>query len=457
MSFFKKRDLYSSWQRIGATVTLVTVMITSCTKKDIQYGGQFVDGQYTQIIQLDSLTPVLSTIYTDSFETGNSGTALIGYISDTAVGNITLSSYFELQPPTYNGTATTYDHATLDSICLVMHLDSGKYAGDTLVPLQVNIYRLKEQITTGTDDALYNHDAFTAATTALATGSKLLRPNLPSVTDSLSIRLPDDLGQELLNLLTNKDAAIQSVNQFLPYFKGLKIAPTTQNKIAYGFKDSLEIRVYYRTPGVPEAAKGVAVFPLNDATHQFNHLDIDRRGSVAMAGIGPANKVISSDSSGNNAILQALAGYTIKVRFPTIQQLVQREGFLQIIAAKLYLQPTDQGSSRQFALPAAINLYTTDLNNAFGDQLTDGSGNALTGDLTIDYQNTSGLGTYYSFDITDYLTTLMSDNTANSLKKGLLLTGPYSDRYASFNRLQLGNAASAKGKATLKIQYLSVQ
>lgn len=458
MSFFKKSDAFRFWQLLGITAILATVFTTGCTKKDIQYGGQFVDGQYTQIIQLDSLTPILSTVYTDSFETGNSGTALIGYISDTAVGDMSLSSYFELQPPAYNGTSNTYDNAILDSVCLVMHLDSGKYVGDTLTALSVGVYQLKEQITTGTDAALYNHDAFLTESSPLATASRKLRPDLPAVTDSLSIRFPDNLGQQLLDLLISKNSAIQSSSQFLPYFKGLKIAPVGQNKIAYGFKDSLEMRVYYKTPGLPEATQSIAVFSLNDPSHQFNHIDINRKGSVAEAGIGLARKVISSDSSGNNVLLQALAGYMVKIQFPSIQQLVQRAGFLQLIAAKLYLQPTEQGTAAgKSELPGTINLFTTDLNNELGEQLTDGSGNGLTGNLIIDYQNTSGLGTYYSFDITSYLTSLMSDNTANALKKGLLLSGPYSNRYNSFNRLQLGDASSSKGKATLKIQYLSVQ
>jgi hypothetical protein len=457
MSFFKKTGTLNTWQHLATLAILTTVATAGCTKKDIQYGGQFVDGQYTQIIQLDSLTPTLSTVYTDSFATADLGTALLGYISDTAVGDLTMSSYFELAPPSYSGTATTYDNATLDSVCLVMRLDSGKYAGDTTLPFQVGIYQLKEQITPGTDETLYNHDSFLAETTPLATGSKILRPDLPGTADSMSIRMSDNFGQQLLDLLIQKNIAIQSVNQFLPYFKGLKIAPTSQNKIAYGFKDSIELRVYYKTPGLPEATQHTAVFSLNDATHQFNHIDINRKGSLAAAGISLTNPVISSGSSGHNALLQSLAGYMIKIQFPSIGSLVQRAGFLQIIAAKLYLQPTDQGTLRQFALPTTLNLFTTDLNNGFGSQLTDNSGSALSGNLVIDYQNTSGLGTYYSFDITSYLSTLMRDNTAGSLKKGLLLTGPYANRYDSFNRLQLGDANAAKGKATLKIQYLSVQ
>jgi hypothetical protein len=456
MSFFQKTGAVRIWQLIGTTAIIATAITSGCTKKDIQYGGQFVDGQYTQIIQLDTLTPTLSTVYTDSFATGDLGTALIGSISDSAVGDLSLSSYFELAPPTYSGTATTYDNATLDSVCLYMKLDSGKYAGDTTLPFKVAVYQLKEQITTGTDETLYNHDSFLAESAPLATGSKILRPDLPTA-DTMSIRMSDALGQELLDLLINKNTAIQSSSQFLPYFKGLKITQDGQNKIAYGFKDSIELRVYYKTPGLPEATKGIAKFTLNDATHQFNHIDITRKGSIASAGIGVNNKVVSSDSSGHNSILQTLAGYMIKLQLPSIQSLVQNAGFLKVISAQLYLQPTDQNQKRDFELPPTLNLFSTDLNNSFGSQLTDNSGNALTGNLIIDYQNTSGLGTYYSFDITSYLSTLMSDNTANSLKKGLLLTGPYSTRYNSFNRLQLGDASSSKGKASLKIQYLSVQ
>jgi len=457
MSFFKKTATLSNRQFLAITALLATAGTCGCTKKDIQYGGQFVDGAYTQIIQLDSLTPALSTIYTDSFATAGLGTALLGNISDSAVGEMTMSSYFELAPPTYSGTATTYQGATLDSVCLVMALDSGKYAGDTTLPFQVGIYQLKQQISPGSDATLYNHDSFLAETTPLATGSKILRPDLPGTPDSMSIRLSDNFGQQLLDLLIQKNIAIQSVNQFLPYFKGLKIAPIGNNKIAYGFKDSIALRVYYKTPALPEATQHIAAFTLNDATHQFNHIDILRKGSLAAAGISLTNPVIPSDSSGHNALLQTLAGYMIKIQFPSIQTLVQKAGFLKIIAAQLYLQPTDQGTVRTFALPPQLNLFTTDLNNGFGSQLTDNAGSALSGNLVIDYQNTSGLGTYYSFDITSYLSTLMRDNTANALKKGLLLTGPYANRYNSFNRLQLGDAHGTKGKATLKIQYLSVQ
>ena len=54
-------------------------LLTSCYREDIQFEGDPPDS-YTQVVRIDTITPVISTVIVDSFATGGASAFFIGSV-----------------------------------------------------------------------------------------------------------------------------------------------------------------------------------------------------------------------------------------------------------------------------------------------------------------------------------------------------------------------------------------
>src|SRR4051812_14824105 len=77
------------------------LILTGCEKTKIQFGQDFTDNSYSNIILVDTISAVLSTVYTDSVATSGSGSMLAGNYDDDAFGKVTAKSFFEIAPPPF--------------------------------------------------------------------------------------------------------------------------------------------------------------------------------------------------------------------------------------------------------------------------------------------------------------------------------------------------------------------
>ncbi|ANI89678.1 hypothetical protein A9P82_10490 [Arachidicoccus ginsenosidimutans] len=440
-------------------IGLMIITFSSCYQKDIQFGTEFADDQYTQVIQTDTITPLVSTVYIDSFVTSGSGTAIVGRTNDPAFGVLTSSAYFQLGAPTYSATSTEYQNATYDSLTVYIKLKHNIWYGDTTQPLTLNIYRLNENIIApngGT--ALYNTNSFTTESSPLASYSFTIQPNnLDSTDDTLSVRLPDAMGRDLFNRLQTGDYAIQSSDQFITFFNGLKISAASGSNLSLGISDSVAMRLYYKTPGAVEDVEKYAAFGLYNSSLQFNQISVQRAGALASANFDADNRDISSTATDSSAFLQPMANAVVKLTFPTLNNLLLHQGYIKIVKATLYVHPVTGTYEGIFGLPASLILSQTDLYNGFGSSLTL-SGATQTGSLQYDVVNsTDQLGTYYTYDLTSYLQTLIATPSASVLSEGLLLSPATSSMFTSFNRMIMGDGKNSNAKLDLRIQYISVK
>ncbi|MDR0794066.1 MAG: DUF4270 domain-containing protein [Chitinophagaceae bacterium] len=455
-----------------AICSVCFILLFSCTKADLRLQDNIVNGQYTQVIEVDTISPVLTTILLDSFSTSNTGGAVVGYYNDPVFGKITSSSYFQIQPPAFSATATTYSNAVFDSLTLYIKL-TPNYYGDTSQPIKFNIYQLAENIYPNlATNLFYNTNHFDTVPGVLNYSSNdafFLRPNVPAgISDTASIRLSDTWGQNLLAMLQNQDVNIQSAVAFNNFFKGLKIeSPNTGATIA-SFKDSIEMRLYYSVPGIPLYQQNIAKFTVLNPSYQFNSITTDRTGTP-LQNISATNNAIPSSSTNNMAFAQSVTGIMTKIGFPTINNVVQNPNFLKITNASLFIRPVigtyDPGI---FTLPKALRLVQTNATNTIG------SGSAVLGfvgaDLPVSGTTTSQNGnlvmatgienSYYTFDLTNYLQNVLNNNIPGyNNGYGLILTTPASSFDSTFNRLILGDAQNVNGnnRLQLKVFYLTVQ
>lgn len=73
--------------------SLIYILFFSCKKTDIDFGSQFLDKDYTEIIKTDTFSVEASTIYIDSFVTSGSSNTLIGGYSDPFLAELMLAVF----------------------------------------------------------------------------------------------------------------------------------------------------------------------------------------------------------------------------------------------------------------------------------------------------------------------------------------------------------------------------
>lgn len=447
MCIMKKQYRYNVRMAWLLLISLFTGL-AGCEKKSIAFGENLAES-YTNIIVIDTLTPVISTVRSDSFLTSNTSTALVGNYKDEIFGSINARSFFQLSIPTV---IDIPKDAIFDSLTLRLLLTK-QYYGDTSIPQQISVHELSAKLEYSEESSgFYNTSSIPYE--AIPLGTKEFNPK-PNKNDSVEIRLSDTRGQEFLARLKDKTAELTDQTLFLQYFKGLAITTSAapSSIIAYSTTDStLKMRLYYTERGVVFSQKFVD-FNLINPELQFNQVAIDRNNSI-LSGV-PKNAEIPSAQLGHASYLQSATGVFTKIKFPSLPDLLQVKKTGKILKAQLIIKPLAGSFSSIYRLPPELNLFTTDKSNIFGSALTDNAtGTAVTqnGNLYIDALY--GENTNYTYDITSYLQQQII--VSPGLLNGLLLYPPSASAANTFNRLVIGDNTTVKSRISVKIFFLAV-
>jgi hypothetical protein len=430
-------------------VIMLSAAWVACKKADIRFGDQFLDDGYTQIVKVDSFSVDMSTIQVDSFVSSAKGTTLVGDYTDPVFGHITTQTYFEVIPPPY---VDSFANTLFDSLVLVLKTNGGYY-GDSMQPVTIQVHQLSEAIVpydaTGN---IYSSRTFAVEPVPLGTKTLLVRPGAG---DSIQVRLSDVLGNALLaKLQNNADQDMQNSTAFLQYLYGLRISGTGNNQFVFGCADSVVMRLCYRKPGLYMQSKH-ADFTLASNTHHFTHVQADRSGTVLkdLAALGQVN----SSLTGHMAYSSYAAGAMVKIRFPSVRDILKLPNYAKIIKATLVIKPASGSYQGVYSLPPQLRLSQTTQLNQVGTDVTqinsDGTAVSQTGNLVID--DLYGSNTAYTYDVTSYLRGLVTDATINN--NGLLLIPPSPALETQFNRLIVGDGSNGEAKTQLFIWYASVQ
>jgi len=428
---------------------LISVSLFSCKKVDIRFGDQFLDNGYTQIIKVDSFAAELSTIHVDSFPTSSSGVSLLGGYQDPYFGKITAQCYSEMVPPTY---VDSFLGTTFDSICLLM-VPNRTYYGDSTIPVTLNVHRVNQIINGYEEDLnkIYNNRQFTVDPTALGSKTVYVRPLRR---DSIKIRLSDALGMEFLSKLKNpNDKDMRTLDAFVKYFNGIRVSASGPNGFAFGCKDSLVIRMYYKKPDLFLLNKNYDI-TIGAKFHHFNQISVDRSGTVLKD--LAVKKQMPSTETGNAAYTSYISGAMAKVRFTSLRDILKIPNYTKIIRATLVVRPLRGSYSPNFALPPQLRMSSTTIQNQIGYDLAyfaNGSSIPQYGSLELDYLY--GENTNYAYDVTSYVNLLINEPSLSN--NGLLMLPPSPAMETSFNRIAVGNRSNSLGKVELLIVYAAVK
>jgi len=432
---------------VSLSVLVIIFTFNSCEKTNIQFGQQYVDNSYANIVLVDSISPVVSTIYKDSVITAQSGTLLVGKYTDPYFGKITASSYLKLAPPAL---ADMYINAQYDSLVLLAKCN-GNWYGDTTMPITIEARQLTDELKMPEGQfTFYNASTFPANVATAGSRTFVLHP---LGNDTARIPMNDGLGKELFNMINRKSDTIKDATQFTNYFKGLRLSTTATANAVYGLKDSVIMRLYYHQVGVYREDKFFD-FNLTSKELQFNNITADRSGTP-LAALNTNNYELTSDQTNNIGYMQDATGIYLKISFPNIRKLLERTDFVKIVKADLVVQPVIGSNSAQYPLPPQLEAVTTDGANEPGASLIRVVGTTSateTGDLFIDALY--GTNTNYTYDVTSYLQQQIGIDLIN--KNGLLLLPPAAARYNSPGRLVIADTKGIKSRLQLKVYYVSI-
>ena len=447
-SIFQMNKTVTAYSKFSLQfLVLLSIILVSCDKSKIQFGQDFVDNSYSNIILVDTLSAVLSTVHNDSVPTSSSGALLTGVYTDPAFGKVKAKSFFEIRPPAITTLAVS---ATFDSVVLILRPNK-TYYGDTTATSQFSIYQLTNQIVFPLNQGqFFNTTDFAVDPSALGSTTTVISPN---ITDSVFIRLSDTKGQDLFNLYKSNDYIMQSAANFIPYFKGLQVTTDAGSmQTVYGFNDSVIVRLHYHESGLFTENKTLDFTYYNSDNTQFNNVSSDRTGTP-LAAFTPGVKELPSALTNNRAYLQYLTGFLPKIKFPTIRSLLLKPDYAKILKAILTIKPVQNTYTSVTPLPPQLLAYTTDQLNAFGTPLGFISTSGYqTGSLFID--PLYGENTAYTYDVTSYLQQQILISSTN--QNGLLLSPGSPAAAMTLNRLIIGDEKNDNAEIQLKLYYVSV-
>jgi hypothetical protein len=451
--------------RFTLTWSAVMAALMSCNNESgsLGLGNSVFDNNYSVVV-VDTITVVASTVLLDSIPTSGTGSILIGGYSDPALGvlnaegNIQFDKGETWEPP---------DNAIFDSLVLVLRYN-GYHYGDTSIALTFDARRITQAFKTydlpqfWVDErqysALYKASSFYNSSAIRydisLLGTKTVRPR-PNSSDSLSIRLDDNLGKEWINLAKEQSVFITEADKFTEYFKGIAISTISPSEAVVGFTPvDTKIRLYYREYSDEKLVQKFHEFPVGTSQPYFTRISANRYGTI-LASLTSENEELSSSKTGENVFIQAGTGVVAKVTFPHIRKMLDLEDLLLVNSAKLILVPVDDSYDGEFPLPQDLTLFETNKTNLPLKQLYADYNvtEEQRGMITIDpeFDETSG----YVFTITEYMQDLLS--TEGNQEKGLLIMPPADEIGKGVERTYLNARESPAYRVRLKIWYTRKQ
>lgn len=368
------------------------IFIAGCTK-EAQYIDTVTPSENTAITSVDTFQTSYSIQRLDSFQTSGTGVIVAGIHTDPVFGKTNSTSFFRFSLPGTDNPIKENNNLRYDSLVLIMNM-SKDYYGDTISNFNISAYRLRDDIVSESN-VFYNTSRFAAYPDALGSFNQRLRP---AVSDSIAIRLSDDLGKEIFGFYKSNSSEITSTDNFQRYFKGITIQANENTNVLYGFKatdSTVRMRLYYHAD-ISVKEKRTLDFTLQSGQFQFNHITTNTTGTPLQTLL--PGKEISSVLLDNHFFIFPLAGIKTNIKFPSIKNILTVEGYVKILNASLQLKPV-KGSYDEYPLMSSLNVFLQNSDLSYIGPLSLNN-KTQTGNLAID--NLYGENTFYSYNVSGY-------------------------------------------------------
>ena len=441
--------------------------LTSCEKQPAlgQFGYTNVsDNNSANIVVVDSSTVLLSTVYVDSIASAGTTYLEVGTYNDAFLGQVTSEAFLQVRPPaTLPALDPQRDH--YDSIGMALFFrKSNPFYGDTTIPQTYEVHQVTSLYQLPPYEyAWYSNQALPIGP-SLGSTSVSIAPNRPYTSqnagDTVKIRMDDNLGQQLYNMVYNKSDTLALTN-FENWFNGLCITPGGPGGAMYGFFDSCMMRVYYRENTNGASQTKTIDFTLYNRAGQWNYITNDRSGSPIANLVTPTSSIqppptTPSTVTGNASYVDNILGLTTKVTFPYLSAIAQRPDYIGLLRAQLTVIPLAGSFNTTWTLPPQVGVNATDLHNQLGPSiLTAGSGSPQTGNLVPNYF--APLQSTYTYDVTSFIAAQINNTSPGSNQVGLMLSIPNPAGLTQWRRLAIADQSfPTQQRILLSVYYISL-
>ncbi|MDA3930532.1 MAG: hypothetical protein PF541_16410 [Prolixibacteraceae bacterium] len=444
-------------------VFLLALIFASCEfdDSDLRYnmGNDFISDP-TNVFMIDTLSIYTYTTAIDSFATSRTNRFLSGRVESEYGVKTYCESYFTFEASDY---ASFHSTAQYDSVCMILNLDGYNY-GDTTMAGEFEIYKLTESITVDESNYyIYNTTQFEAETTPFATFSV----DYSTDEKEIQIKLADNFGEELYNMVYDESELLFDVDLFEEYFKGIVIRPAESNQsFIAGFEATPDsssaprIRVYYHDITTTddlyldfpiEKFESISASSTSEFLNYraFNYIFNDYSESV-LSEVETGEAKLASTATDNVSFIQAGSMLRTRIEIPTIDHLVDF-GIGSIIKAELYMEPVKGTYTEEEDLPSVLQMSLVDDRNRYYDMLySTGTEENAYGVLNFNKEFQSK--TNFTYDITNYVKTEY-ESIADPLYS-LMMVMPFNSKYPDLRPLVIGNSMNTDHKMKLKV-YLT--
>ena len=327
-----------------------------------------------------------------------------------------------------------------DSAAILL-IPDGNYYGDTTRPFRISVYKLSETLSkdTASTETYYNINTTPYDNSeVVASFNSLVKPLKK---DTVFVKTTKSFGEDLFDQLKNNTSAVSDQNRFRQYLKGLAfISDSLNNNAVYQFKadNANIIRIYYTLKGLYSEKKhfDFAYY----ASKQYNYVGYNFAGSLLGSFSPLSSKLVAGSEMDNKALLNSYAPTYIKIEFPDILKVKQAAPYVKILRAILEVRVNKTLNTYPYSVPPGLMMYISDQKNEFSSYLLSSDGSTIqNGNLTVN--DLVSDGTKYSFDITLYINTIISEDRFST--RALFLS-PYSNNYYSqISRLVVNNKDTA--------------
>jgi Domain of unknown function (DUF4270) len=426
-------------------VFTLSILVISCSENPNEFtlGEEFIDSQ-TNLSLIDTFSVILSTVILDSVVSNATGEIFVGSYMDDYIGKISSNGFFQI------GIPENYDSLDLDevydSLSLII-IYNHKYYGDTTKIQNIAVHQLTESIEYTFESNITNQTTFNYNSNPIGEITYFPKPH--DISDTLFIKISDEIGLDLFNKLKEKSETLTSNARFLNYFHGLVLkADETNEGAIVGFdanEGSISLILHTKREDII-IEKNTYDFDLYIYEKQFNNVSFDLSTTQLNKLTEQRTELVNSETNGLS-FLQGGVGLAIRVNFPSMDELLLfNRGTL--MEAKLSISPLLSANNDDDFIENLL-VYETNNLNYKNELLLNGQGDAVVSSFNNDelYQEE----TAYTFDVTSFISGDISDSYVDP-ESGLLITFPTRALESSFNRL----IVDAQNKNTnLKIYYLT--
>ncbi|PLB85248.1 hypothetical protein C0T31_11925 [Dysgonamonadaceae bacterium] len=399
----KRVKEYNNHMKFLPCFLLGILFLGSCVSDDFSVGDNLISVKGRSML-IEDCTVAFETHFSDSSVTTGLSRIFEGKYNSSDFGIITAHSYFNFNPPQYS-TSEFGSNANVtikfDSISLILKYDNFSY-GDTTQMQTLNIYKLKQIIELDNKSQLYTTSSVPVEANPWVS-YQFYRPREYWDNDStLEVRLPDEFGLELIALMQTQSNLLETYENFLTYFKGIKLSPGTNDNAAvnsFVLDDEYPIiRLYYTTKGAVTTEENTIDMTVNTST-AFSQIETDRSNTL-LHSLSYDNP-LPSEETDNKVYLQGLTGLYTKLSFPDLNEILKLGDYVVISSAILYVYPV-LGTYNDFvSLPTDLSLNYLDENGKSIEIYIDQSTTSVqSGTLIRDMVYNKD---YYAFDVTSYL------------------------------------------------------